>query len=111
MARVSKIWKLEDVGLAVGRGVDGDGLLEEACVGRDGLGGPLAGGDELAELGDDAVGVVGGVDAADDGAVSAVEHVAEKVLAPEDQEPLAGAGFGRSRAPGRRLTRMGARWG
>jgi hypothetical protein len=82
--------ELEDVGLFVAGGVDADGFLEDSGVAGDGACGPLAGGDEVADLGDDAAGVVLFVDAADDGAVSAVEEIAEEFLAPHDADAFLG---------------------
>ena len=80
--------ELEDVGLAVVGGDDVNGVVEDAGVACDGAFVPLAGIDEGAELADEAPGVVGVVDAADDGAVAAVEKIAEEILSPEDAEAL-----------------------
>ena len=70
--------------------MDRDGALEVFGVTGDGTRGPLAGGDEFAEAGDDASRVVGVVDATDNGAVAAVEEVAKKVLSPHDSDAFGG---------------------
>ena len=67
-----------------------DRLLKHLGVVGDRLLGPLARGHEVDKLGNDAVGVVLVIHAADDRAVPAVEHVSEHVLAPGHTDSLTG---------------------
>lgn len=81
--------ELEDVGFAVFGGVDTDRVLEHFGVAGDGVGRPLGGGHEGDKLCDDSVFVGFGVDATDDGPVTALEDIGEHVLSPHDAESAA----------------------